>query len=204
MGNTLVWSHRGLQFDSLSFLNPHPLLLSWVWMKVPPPTQAACPDASHPPASSTAPQFPVVGPLSPALPAPTGDWRPASLRLGPPLALWNSLSSRIPKPLPCFPLSLGESLSLAPGLRCSSRVCATSLATSPPAAPQVKHQRTPGCPHLCASAHMTFVTRLGTPSQVSLLAEAFPDSPVVSSLFWLPLPRARALYSLSGLPALSG
>lgn len=110
-----------------------------------------------------------------------------SLPLGPALALWNSLLWRIAAPLPCVPLSLGESPSpvLFPAVcHQPGHLAACHSPSQTPANPQLP-------PSLCLCTHARCDPRWHTQSGV-FAGGSIPDSSLGSSLLGLPLPWPQA------------
>lgn len=110
---------------------------------------------------------------------PTSSCRPCLLAHP---HLWCGLLSVVSESLPCFLLSLGESLSCSEGLTTLLPVWPFQPGLCASAAPHVKHQQTL-LPHLCASAHAlrdplgTAAFILYTLGRHYFPEEAFPDSP---------------------------
>lgn len=133
---------------------------------------------------------------------PTSSCRPC--RLAHP-HLWCGLSSVVSESLPCFLLSLGESLSSSERLTLLP-VGPSNLATLPLPLPTSNTSK-PSLPHLCASAHAlrdplgTAAFILYTLGRYYFLEEAFPDPPLTRIPPRKPSPLGKGgTYNLASRP----
>ena len=137
-------------------------------------------------------------PPSPVLPV---LWLASLLRPTP--TSWSSLSSRISEPVPCFPLSGGESL----GNSCQALPSSPCQPCPLPSCRSTGHPSKPLAAPVSEPLHTPFGTHLGTaafvlqlPVRCHFLSEAFPHARSAPSPPRKPLPPLRLWPSQAAVP----